>query len=58
MEDRDIKEFRRLRNYYRINFKSGHSDESFVLWCEVMLRWPEKEPLKLRSNHVEIQQGR
>lgn len=38
MEDRDIKEFRRLRNYYRINFKSGHSDESFVLWCETMVR--------------------
>lgn len=33
---KDLREFRRLRNYYRRNFTNGESDETFVLWCEDM----------------------
>ncbi len=36
-EKQDLTEFRRLRSYYRRNFKNGKSDESFLLWCETML---------------------
>lgn len=32
----DLREFRRLRNYYRRNYTNGHSDESFIVWCEDM----------------------
>ena len=28
----DLREFRRHRNYYRVNFTNGESDESFQLW--------------------------
>jgi len=45
-ETRDLREFKRLRNYYRRNFVNGESDEAFLLWCEGMccqLQEQEKE---------------
>ena len=37
MTDRtDLREFRRLREYYRRNFRNGESDGCFVNWCELM----------------------
>lgn len=41
--ERDIQEFKRLRNYYRKEFQNGESDESFVNWCEVMCEESRKE---------------
>jgi len=35
-EKNDLREFRRLRNYYRRNFTNGESDDSFLNWCEMM----------------------
>jgi hypothetical protein len=32
----DIREFRRLRNYYRRTRKHGESDECFVTWIDLM----------------------
>lgn len=39
----DMREFRRLRNYYRRNFTNGESDETFVLWCEEMCKRERRE---------------
>jgi hypothetical protein len=36
---KDIREFRRLRNYYRRTRRSGASDECFLNWCELMADW-------------------
>lgn len=33
----DLREFRRLRNYYRTNFTLGRSPEAFLTWVEGML---------------------
>lgn len=35
----DLREFRRLRNYYRGMFTAGRSDDSFVVWIERMLTY-------------------
>lgn len=42
----DLREFSRLRNYYRRNFTNGMSDEAFILWCEDMCARNEIESRK------------
>ncbi len=44
----DLREFRRLRNYYRRNFTNGQSDECFVIWCEDMCAQEAGRPSRAR----------
>jgi len=48
-EQIDLREFKRLRNYYRKNFRNGVSDESFLVWCEIMT-----ERLSVRESVQEV----
>lgn len=49
-DKRDLKEFRRLRNYYRNNFTNGDSDQSFVLWVESMCEIESGESVNEENN--------
>lgn len=44
----DLREFKRLRNYYRRNFSNGESDESFIVWCEDMCEQERKTDQEAR----------
>jgi hypothetical protein len=47
----DLREFRRLRNYYRRTRRNGASDECFLNWCELMADWErEHHPAAIRSH--------
>ncbi len=48
-QDREnLREFRRLRNYYRRNFTGGASDECFIIWCEDMCAQEAGRPSRAR----------
>jgi hypothetical protein len=36
--------FHRLRNYYRLRFKNGSSDECFLNWVELMCEREREQP--------------
>jgi len=38
-----MREFRRLRNYYRRHYKAGDNDACFHTWIEVMIDRDRKE---------------
>jgi hypothetical protein len=48
--EQDLREFRRLRNYYRRNFANGPSDEAFILWIETMCEQENARKSKISSD--------
>lgn len=50
-----LREFRRLRNYYRRHYEAGYNDAIFCTWIQVMIDKDRKEKgLKPIYNEEEI----